>query len=146
MKALIKCAEKSEYRAWITIIAFLVIGVTGSVGQVWCLDPGGCLNLEPGPSCSRLPLDLPVSVSPAIVKEAPSSGQCPWCLDFPVFMVGLISADIRFNDAAEQLSGLADCLFPTPSDVNLASRGLFHLGSYPSLHTIPFLRTVVLII
>lgn len=137
MKALIKCAEKSEYRAWITILAFLVVGVTGSVGQVWCLEADGHLNLEPGPGCSRVVFrDLPVS--PTIIKKTSAQGQCLTCSDFTAFPVGLRSEEIRFNAPSEQLSGL--------SDVNFAPIAFSHLGSSQSLHTIPFLRTVVLII
>ncbi|MEW6136921.1 MAG: hypothetical protein AB1733_01725 [Thermodesulfobacteriota bacterium] len=145
MKASIKFAKNSKYTAWVTIVAFLVIGVTGSVGLVWCLESDGHLNLEHGPGCTRLALQTP-PVSPVIVKEAPVKGQCLRCLDFPAFLPGLSSGDTRFNGPSEQISGLANSLFPTSLDVNLASRGIFPLGSSQSLLTIPLLRTVVLII
>jgi len=143
MKASIKFAKNSKYTAWVTIMAFVVIGVTGSVGLVWCLEADGHLNLEHGPGCTRLVLGTS-SVSSSIVNEP--NGHCLRCLDFPVFLPGLSSGDTRFNGPSEQLSGLANSLFPTSSDVNPASKGIFPLGSSQSLLTIPLLRTVVLII
>jgi hypothetical protein len=145
MKASIKFAKNFKYTAWAIIVVFLVTGVAGSVDQVWCFEPDGHINLERGPDCTRLtPQGL--AASPAIAKEAQAKGQCLRCLDFPAFLPGLSSGDTRFNGPSEQISGFTDSLFLSSSDVNLASRGIFPLGSSQSLLTIPLLRTVVLII
>lgn len=145
MKASIKFAKNPKYAAWVTVVAFLVVCVAGSVNQVWCFEPDGHINLESGPGCSRLTIrNLPAS--PAIIKEAPSKGRCLRCLDLRAFLPSLVSGDTRFNGPGYQLSGLANSLLPTSSDVSLACKGIFPLGSSQSLLRIPLLRTVVLTI
>jgi len=122
-----------------------MIGIMGSAGQVWCLEADGHLNLEPGPACSRLPLQT-LPASPSIAKEAQANGQCLTCLDLPVvFLPGIGSDDLRLKAPSGQISESlsADFVFSSPLLVKTA---FSQLKSPQSFHTTPSLRTVILII